>query len=202
MERRTFIRAVSVGATGGLAGLSGCSAPGGNDEGTTEPEGEAGEDTTTTGGDEMEAGETTTESGGAEQIQMITEDSEYYYDPIGLSVEPGTTVEWVNEAGSHSSTAYDEGNGGAEVTRIPDDAEPWNSEILSEEGGTFSYTFEVEGTYDYFCIPHKTLAMVGRVVCGEPGDVEGNPPDGEVPAAQDIADQGSISYDEFSGGGG
>jgi plastocyanin len=213
MERRTFIRAVSVGATGGLAGLSGCSAPGGNGEETTEPEDEAGEDgtttetttedRTTTEGDETEAGETTTgEGGGTEQIQMITEDSEYYYDPIGLFVEPGTTVEWVNEAGSHSSTAYSEGNGGAEVTRIPDDAEPWNSEILSEEGGTFSYTFEVEGTYDYFCIPHKTLAMVGRVVCGEPGDVEGNPPDGEVPAAQDIADQGSISYDEFSGDGG
>ena len=63
MERRTFIRAVSVGATGGLAGLSGCSAPGGNGEETTEPEDEAGEDGTTTEGDETEAGETTTEGG-------------------------------------------------------------------------------------------------------------------------------------------
>ncbi len=198
---------MSAGATGGLVGLAGCNAPGGNggDETTTEA---GGETTTTEGGTTTEGDgeetETTTggAGGGTEQVRMVTEDSEYFFDPIGLFVEPGTTVEWVNEAGSHSSTAYAESLDSADVTRIPDDAEPWNSEILTEEGATFSYTFEVPGTYDYFCIPHKALGMVARVVCGEPGDVEGNPPDGAVPAAQDIVDAGAISYDEFNADGG
>jgi len=222
MRRRAFLGVTSGVALGGLAG---CAAPFGANEETTEPEDDeaAGEtettaaETTTTEADEATdttaadaettaegettAGdETTADGGGTESVAMITEGSEYYFDPIGLYVESGTTVEWVNESGAHSSTAYAEGNGGAEVTRIPDDAEPWNSETLTEAGATFSYTFEVEGTYDYFCIPHKSLGMVGRVVCGEPGGVEGDTPDGAVPDPQTIVDEGAIAYDDFDGG--
>ncbi|QLG64061.1 halocyanin [Halorarum salinum] len=127
--------------------------------------------------------------------------SEYYFDPIGLFVESGTTVTFRIESGSHSSTAYQEGNGPAEVTRIPEGAEAWDSGTVSEEGATFEHTFETAGTYDYFCIPHKSLGMVGRIVVDEPGGpAEGSmPPDGEVPDSQTIVDQEAVSYDEFSG---
>ncbi|WP_128478136.1 plastocyanin/azurin family copper-binding protein [Halorussus pelagicus] len=198
MKRRTFVKGGGTVAVGGLTGLAGCNAPSGDGaEGTTTETTPAG----TTAEDAAETDGTTTEDGGPVQVAMISEGTNYYFDPIGLFVEPGTTVEWVNQSGSHSATAYAEGTGSAEVTRIPDDAEPWNSEIITEQGGTFSHTFEVEGTYDYFCIPHKTLGMVARIVCGQPGGVEGNPPDGEVPAPQDIVDRGSISYEEFAGDG-
>jgi plastocyanin len=210
MKRRTFVTAAGSLATGGLVALSGCNAPtdgGENGDGNEEGQ-EGGDETKTTTEDEGTTtegtgGEETTTEGGDDtvQVQMVTEGDEYYFDPIGLAVEPGTTVEWVIESGAHSSTAYAEGNGGAEVRRIPEDAEAWNSETLTDEGATFSYTFEVEGTYDYFCIPHKSLGMVGRVVCGEPGGpAEGSmPPDGEVPDSQTIVDQGQVPYDEFSG---
>ncbi|WP_115862976.1 plastocyanin/azurin family copper-binding protein [Halorussus litoreus] len=228
MRRRAFLGVTSGVALGGLAGCA--APFGANEEttepedegavgetdtttaettaadttaadGETTAEGETTADGETTAADETTAGEETTAGGGGtETVQMNTDGSEYYFDPIGLYVEPGTTVEWVNESGAHSSTAYAEGNGGAEVTRIPDDAEPWNSETLTEAGATFSYTFEVEGTYDYFCIPHKALGMVARVVCGEPGDVEGDPPDGAVPDAQTIVDEGAIAYSDFDGG--
>lgn len=123
----------------------------------------------------------------------------YYFDPIGLFVKPGETVTWVNETGAHSTTAYEKGNGRALVTRIPKDATAWNSGILSELGATFEHTFEVEGTYDYFCIPHKSLGMVGRIVVGKPGGpAEGSmPPDGTVPESSSIIEQNAISYDEF-----
>ena len=132
---------------------------------------------------------------------MITEGSEYYFDPIGLFVESGDTATFEIQSGSHSATAYKEGNGPASVTRIPDGAEAFNSEILSEQGATYEHTFETTGTYDFFCIPHKTLGMVGRIVVGEPGGpAEGSmPPDGEVPESQTIVDQGSVSYSGFSG---
>jgi len=181
MRRRTCLV-----ATGGalLGALAGCTAP--TDGGATEAEDGGGDATTVA-------------DGGAQSVAMITDGQEYYFDPIGLFVEPDTTVEWVNESGSHSSTAYAEGTGGAAVTRIPEDAEPWNSGILTESGATFSYTFEAEGTYDYFCIPHKALGMVGRVVCGQSGDVTGDPPDGAVPDAETIVEQGAVAYDEFEG---
>jgi hypothetical protein len=35
--------------------------------------------------------------------------------------------------------------------------------IEGGSGGTFSFTFEEPGTYDYFCIPHEEMGMVGSV---------------------------------------
>jgi plastocyanin len=132
---------------------------------------------------------------------MVTEGSEYYFDPIGLFVESGDTVTFEIQSGSHSATAYKEGTSSASVNRIPESAETFNSETLSEQGATYEHTFETTGTYDYFCIPHKSLGMVGRIVVGEPGGpAEGSmPPDGDVPESQTIVDQGSVSYSSFSG---
>jgi plastocyanin len=133
-------------------------------------------------------------------IAMTSGGSAYYFDPVGLFVKPGETVTWVNKTGAHSTTAYAKGNGPASVTRIPENATAWNSKVLSEQGATFEYTFEVEGTYDYFCVPHKSLGMVGRIVVGKPGGpAEGRmPPDGTVPESSTIVEQNAISYDEFS----
>ena len=130
---------------------------------------------------------------------MTTKGSEYYFDPIGLFVESGDTVTWKIDSQAHSSTAYQSGNGPSEVTRIPDGAEAWNSEVLTEQGATFDHTFHVEGTYDYFCIPHKSLGMVGRIVVGNPGGpAEGTmPPDGDVPTSEAILENGMVSFGEF-----
>lgn len=132
---------------------------------------------------------------------MVTEGSTYYFDPIGLFVGSGETVTFVNESGSHSATAYEDGNGQATVTRIPENAEAWDSGILSDQGATFEHTFETPGTYDYFCTPHKSLEMVGRIVVDEPGGpADGSmPPDGDVPEGQTIVDQGAVSFSEFNG---
>jgi plastocyanin len=131
---------------------------------------------------------------------MVTEGSEYYFDPIGLFVEAGETVTFEIRSGTHSATAYKQGTSSASVTRIPDGAEAFNSDILSEQGATYEHTFETTGTYDYFCIPHKSLGMVGRIVVGEPGGpAEGSmPPDGEVPESQTIVDQDAVQYSEFT----
>ena len=216
MKRRTFVRAVGAGAVGGLAG---CAAPtdtetteggaGGTPAGTTEggepAGGQSGNGQGTQAGTTQQGQATTaqeTQGGATETVRMVTEGSNFYFDPIGLFVEPGDTVEWVIESGSHSTTAYSTDSQYANVSRIPEQAEPWDSGILTQQGASFSYTFDVAGTYDYFCIPHKSLGMIARVVCGEPGGVEGDPPDGDVPAEQAIVQQGAISYDEFHGGGG
>lgn len=189
MERRRFLKTTGLVGTGGMATIAGCSSSGTEKSGGTK--------TTPT----QKSGGSSGSGSASNTVMMVTEGGNYYFDPIGLFVEPGETVTWEIKSGSHSSTAYKKGNGTASVTRIPDGANAWNSEVLSEPGATYSHTFEVEGTYDYFCIPHKSLGMVGRIVVGSPGGpAEGSmPPDGNVPKSQMIVEQGSISYDEFSG---
>ncbi|WP_416840223.1 plastocyanin/azurin family copper-binding protein [Haloferax sp. DFSO52] len=113
-----------------------------------------------------------------------------YFDPIGLYVEPGTTVRFEISAGAHSATAYED--------RIPSGATPFDSDTISQ--GSYEYTFETSGTYDYYCIPHRGLGMVGRIVVGQPGGPaeESALPDGDVPSSNDIVQQGAIADDADS----
>jgi plastocyanin len=171
MHRREFIK--NTGIALGAVGLAGCISQ------------------------DSRGGQPSNPSGLTIAMGMVN--SRYCFDPIGLFVKPGETVTWVNESGAHSTTAYEKGNGPASVTRIPENASPWNSGILNEQGATFEQTFEVEGTYDYFCTPHKFFGMIGRIVVGEPGGPAAGsmPPDGTLPESAAIVEQNAISYDEF-----
>ncbi|WP_049979945.1 plastocyanin/azurin family copper-binding protein [Halolamina rubra] len=126
------------------------------------------------------------------QETPVVEMGNDYFDPIGLHVDPGTTVRFEIAAGSHSATAYPD--------RIPADASAFDSGTISE--GSFEYTFDEPGTYDYYCIPHKSIGMVGRVVVGDPGGPaeESRIPDGDVPDGDAIVEQGSIAYGTFTDG--
>lgn len=99
-------------------------------------------------------------------VAMLTDDSGHHFEPHVVWVENGGTVTWTNESGSHTTTAYHPQFD--KPLRIPDDAEPWDSGMFSEEGATFEWTFDVDGVYDYFCIPHEFRAMVGTVIVGDP----------------------------------
>ena len=58
----------------------------------------------------------------------------------------------------------------------------------------------VEGTHDYFCIPHKQLGMIGRIVVGDSGGpaTRSSNPDGDLPDSERIVEQGSIPYEAFA----
>jgi plastocyanin len=187
MQRRKTLKAMGILATGVAIGLAGCSSSG-NGDGSGGP--------TST-----ESQETAGGSGDSNTVMLVTEGGEYYFDPVGLFINPGDTVTFEIESGRHSATAYAEGTSSASVTRIPESADAFNSETLNEQGATYQHTFETTGTYDYFCIPHKTLGMVGRIIVGEPGGpAEGSmPPDGDVPESQTIVDRRRVPYSEFSG---
>ena len=55
------------------------------------------------------------------------------------------------------------------ANRIPEAAEPFDSKSMAQEGANFRWTFDVEGTYDYYSRTHEFLGMVGRIVVGQPG---------------------------------
>lgn len=73
-----------------------------------------------------------------------------FFEPANVTVEPGTTVTWVQEGNNpHTTTSYDG---------------LWDSGMIAGGSGeSFSFTFEEPGTYDYFCRPHEQLGMVGTV---------------------------------------
>ncbi|MDZ7801232.1 MAG: plastocyanin/azurin family copper-binding protein [Trueperaceae bacterium] len=100
------------------------------------------------------------------EVEMTASDGVYYFDPVGLHVEPGTTIRFVNVRDVHNTLSYSEDNG--KPQRIPDGADGWASPMFTEEGGTFEVTLSEEGVYDYFCQPHEALGMVGRIVVGDP----------------------------------
>lgn len=139
MERRRFLATLGGGA---VAALSGCSAVG------------------------------STASGGDYDIGMTA----VAFRPTEITVSVGDTVVWKNTSSrNHSVTAYESG--------IPDDADyfasgGYESEAAARDawqnlngvitnGDTYEHTFEVPGTFNYFCIPHERGGMVGQVVVEE-----------------------------------
>jgi plastocyanin len=90
-----------------------------------------------------------------------------WFDPIGLLVAPGTTVTWMVHENVHTTAAYHPANDKHSL-RIPEGAEPWNSDYLVNPGDHFAVTLTVPGVYDYFCLPHEAAGMVGRIIVGEP----------------------------------
>ncbi|WP_435320184.1 plastocyanin/azurin family copper-binding protein [Haloarchaeobius sp. TZWSO28] len=116
-------------------------------------------------------------------VTMKTTDSGQHFEPHVVWVEQGGTVTFELTSGAHTTTAYAPEND--QPQRIPDAAEGWDSGTLTESGATFEQTFETPGVYDYYCIPHHGMGMIGSVIVGEPG-TDGQPglaePQSELPA--------------------
>jgi len=93
--------------------------------------------------------------------------SRVWFDPIGLYVEPGATVRWIVRENVHTTTAYHPQNDHHPL-RIPESAVAWDSGFLVHPGDHFDVTLTVPGVYDYYCMPHEAVGMVGRIVVGQP----------------------------------
>ena len=93
--------------------------------------------------------------------------SRVWFDPIGLYVEPGATVRWIVRENVHTTTAYHPQND-HHPRRIPESAVAWDSGFLVHPGDHFDVTLTVPGVYDYYCMPHEAVGMVGRIVVEQP----------------------------------
>jgi len=86
------------------------------------------------------------------------------FTPETVTVTVGDTVEWRNVSNiRHTATADPAEAAYRDSVHLPDGAEPFDSGFV-EPGESWRYTFEVPGTYDYFCIPHEATGMLGTVV--------------------------------------
>jgi plastocyanin len=92
------------------------------------------------------------------------------FNPQEIIVQADETVTWENSStAAHTVTAYSDS--------VPPDLYFSSGRAPSEEqardriadeliqpDGTFRFTFEKAGTYEYFCIPHESSGMIGTVV--------------------------------------
>lgn len=74
----------------------------------------------------------------------------YNFERPAVAVSAGATVMWVwtGEGGAHNVVATDGS---------------FASDLVDEEGYTFSHTFDEEGIYAYSCEPHESMGMKGVV---------------------------------------
>ena len=97
----------------------------------------------------------------------------YYFQPAGLYIQPGQTVQWAG-VGRRSVRSFHPSLDNHEL-RIPESAKPFDSKAAASRG-TFEWTFEVEGTYDFYSPGEEYLGMVGRIIVGKPGGPGEKPP--------------------------
>ncbi|WP_411967343.1 plastocyanin/azurin family copper-binding protein [Haloferax sp. YSSS75] len=111
-------------------------------------------------------------------VAMLTSSTGEHFEPHIAWVDVGGTVTWVNESGSHTATSYSSDNDRPQL--VPEGAETWDSGLLTDRDETFEHTFETEGVYHYFCLPHEFVGMIGSVIVGTPDPDEqralGDPP--------------------------
>ena len=96
------------------------------------------------------------------------------YEPATLYVSPGTTVTFEWESDNHN-IVVDGQPEGANWEGTEGDAN-----TLYNTGHTYEFTFETQGTYSYFCQPHRSAGMVAEVIVNESGQAPSAGGGGEV----------------------
>jgi len=158
MNRREFVRTAG-GVAGGTAALSATGSAAAQEEGGGEGGG---------GGGPPDYGswfngvsnfdETVDETGNSEvtvEVGVNNGGQAYGFGPAAVHVDNGTTVqfEWTGEGGTHNVVSDGDG--------------PLDSgSAVDAEGVQYEHTFEEDGIYKYYCVPHETLGMKGAIVVG------------------------------------
>ncbi|MFB6153219.1 MAG: halocyanin domain-containing protein [Halodesulfurarchaeum sp.] len=78
----------------------------------------------------------------------------FAYEPVAVAITPGTEVvwRWTGRGGVHNVVGLDR---------------DFRSELVGEEGHTYSYTFQEPGVVKYYCGPHRSRGMRGIILVRE-----------------------------------
>jgi plastocyanin len=96
---------------------------------------------------------------------MMGETGDFKFEPKELKIKAGTKVRFINMNGVHSATAYPD--------KIPAGATAFDTTLLTAAytagaectaaNGCYEVEFTTPGVYEYKCIPHEALGMVGKI---------------------------------------
>lgn len=93
----------------------------------------------------------------------VTMTPDFRFDPAQVTIQRGQTVKWVNQGRAPQTVTADPVRAKDKShAAMPGGAQPFNSGVVNA-GGSFSYTFDVAGSYAYFSIPQEQNGMLGSV---------------------------------------
>lgn len=75
--------------------------------------------------------------------------------PDIVVAQPGDTIKFISAEKGHNAVSDD--------NMMPEGGEEWETK-LSKDG---EVTITTEGTYGYYCSPHRALGMVGLILVGD-----------------------------------
>jgi len=94
------------------------------------------------------------------EVMMGTDAGQLVFVPANAKVCKGDSVKWIMvKAGPHN-VIFDE----EAVPEGVDAAGLSMPEPIGEEGESWSQTFNTAGTYEYYCEPHRSTGMQGKLV--------------------------------------
>jgi plastocyanin len=86
------------------------------------------------------------------------------FEPASVTIAKGGSVTWTNTSTMPHSVTDDPAKASNKAdAQLPSGAPAWDSSLL-QPSQTYSHTFDVAGTYKYFCVPHEALGMLGTVI--------------------------------------
>jgi plastocyanin len=125
-------------------------------------------DDATTDDDEVEAPEP------AEHTIEMLDGNEF--SPAEITIAVGDTVTWMNLSDQvHTVSADPDIATDPSHVQLPEGVEPFHSGGIDPDE-SFSMTFDVPGTYIYFCYPHQDGGMLGTIIVEDPNDTEADDP--------------------------
>lgn len=95
------------------------------------------------------------------EVQMLNKHPEnpkqrMIFLPDIVRAKPGDTIKFISASKGHNSKS--------DENMLPEGAEAWASKVNKD----FEVTLTTEGTYGYYCTPHRTMGMVGLILVGDP----------------------------------
>ncbi|MBT7292348.1 MAG: hypothetical protein HN838_07430 [Rhodospirillaceae bacterium] len=120
------------------------------------------------------------------KMKFDEDSGDFLFEPAKVMINPGDTVVWLQD------DADNEHNVAAYPNLIPEGAQPFESQMMTRVGESWSMTFDTEGSYFYHCHPHEAAGMKGLIVVGR----ESLPEEFRKPEA------GDMSHDHGDGGHG
>jgi plastocyanin len=167
VSRRGFLR-VATGAAAASAAAGTAAAQEGNSTNST----------STSSGNESSSGGSS--GGGPTEEVAVGPGGNLTFEPAELEITPGTTVKFVWESDLHNIVPESQPEGANW------EGTAGGSDKTYDTGHEYSYTFETEGDYAYYCQPHQSAGMEGTItVSADAGGSGGG--SGGAPSVPDSA---------------
>ena len=94
------------------------------------------------------------------KMKFDEDSGDLYFEPAKVTINPGDTVVWLQDDvdNEHNVAAY--------PNLIPEGVQPFESQMMTRVGESWSMTFDKVGSYFYHCHPHEAAGMKGLIVVG------------------------------------